>query len=194
MRRALPLLLAAMLGLVLPGPGCADEALVTEGFAANDVDFLNMMGNVEGPDGFGEVFNGVPLLPPDRIEDMTIGEVLAYQREIRAMGTVSSAVGRYQFIHVTLEGLVADLGLSPDLVFDGEVQTFLARALMADCGFYDLDRDSRILANCLAGVWAALPIVAGPSRGRSAYADDGVNHALVAPETVLAVLDDRFVW
>ncbi len=103
-------------------------------------------------------------------------------------------MGRYQFIYDTLNDLVADLGISSDLVFDGEVQTFLARALMAECGFYDPKKDSRLLANCLAGVWAALPLVAGPMRGQSAYAEDGLNRALVEPDLVLGVLNDRFSW
>lgn len=192
-----PLRAAAILAaLVAPaGMGSAQEVtLATVGFGANDVDFLNMMGDVEAPDGFGDVFNGVPLLPPDSIEEMTIGEVLAYQRQIRALGTASSAVGRYQFIHVTLQRLVVELGISPDLVFDGEVQTFLARALMADCGFYEPTQASSDLADCLAWVWAALPVVTGPRRGLSAYAEDGFNRALVAPDTVVAVLESRFVW
>jgi len=178
----------------LSGTALAQAVEVSQGFAANDVDFLNMMGNVEAPGGFGQVFGGVPILPPESLEEMTIGEVLDYQQRIRALGTLSSAVGRYQFIHETLRHLVAELGISPDLVFDGEVQTFLARALMAECGFYETDRDQIALANCLAGVWASLPVVEGPQRGRSAYAEDGLNRALVAPETVLAVLDSRFVW
>lgn len=184
MRRALPLL-ALLLAPVAAG---------AQGFGANDVDFLNMMGDVEAPEGFGDVFDGVPLLPPGRLEEMTVGEVLAYQQRIRALGTASSAVGRYQFIHQTLRRLVDEIGLSPDLVFDGEVQTFLARLLMAKCGFYEPDQDSHALADCLAGVWAALPVVTGPFRGQSAYAEDGLNRALVAPETVLAVLDSRFTW
>lgn len=185
-------LLLALLGR--PSTVGAQVVEVSTGFAANDVDFLNMMGNVEAPEGFGQVFNGVPILPPERLEEMTIGEVLAYQRQIRALGTLSSAVGRYQFIYQTLNRLVAELGIAPDLVFDGEVQTFLARALMSDCGFYETDRDSVALADCLAGVWASLPQVTGTMRGQSAYAADGVNRALVSPETVLAVLDSRFVW
>lgn len=172
----------------------APVAAGAQGFGANDVHFLNMMGDVEAPEGFGDVFDGVPLLPPERLEEMTVGEVLAYQSQIRALGTASSAVGRYQFIYATLLRLVDEFGLSPDLVFDGEVQTFLARMMMADCGFYDPEHDTLALADCLAGVWAALPLVTGPSRGQSAYAEDGLNRALVAPETVIAVLDSRFVW
>ncbi len=189
MRAAFLGLAIALLPLVARG-----DSVTEAGFAANDVAFLNMMGDVEAPDGFGDVFNGVPLLPPERLEEMTIGEVLAYQRQIRTMGTVSSAVGRYQFIHDTLRRLVIELGLSPDLVFDGEVQTFLARTLMSECGFYDPGRNSPALANCLAEVWASLPVVTGPRQGASAYAGDGINRALVSPQDVLAVLDSRFLW
>ena len=53
--------------------------------------------------------------------------MLAYQRRIRSLGTLSSAVGRCQFIHETFQHLLVEPGVSTDLVFDGEVQTFLAR-------------------------------------------------------------------
>lgn len=194
MRRLLGILGILAVFTAWPHLAGAEPATVSAGFGANDVDFLNMMGDLEGPDGFGDVFNGVPLLPPERLEAMTIGEVLAYQRRIRGMGTVSSAVGRYQFIYPTLLRLVTELGISDDLVFDSEVQTFLARALMAECGFYETDRDVSVLADCLAGVWAALPMVTGSHRGKSVYAEDGLNRALVAPDTVVAVLAGRFVW
>jgi hypothetical protein len=169
-------------------------AVSDTGFGANDVDFLNMMGDLEAPDGFGDVFGGVPALPSEALEAMTIGEVLDYQRRIQALGTQSSAVGRYQFIHDTLARLVNELGISPDLVFDGEVRTFLARVRMSDCGFYDPATPSGALGNCLAGTWAALPLLEGPRRGQSAYEGDGLNHALVNPATVVAVLDSRFTW
>lgn len=194
MRCVLLALVAATSLFAQPATALADAPSREVGFSANDVDFLNLMGDLEAPGGFGQVFNGVPLLPPERLEEMTIGEVLAYQRQIRALGTVSSAVGRYQFIHNTLQRLVSDLGISDDLIFDGEVQTFLARALMSDCGFYEPAQDSLVLADCLAGVWAALPVATGPRRGQSAYADDGLNRALVDPERVVSVLDSRFVW
>lgn len=125
---------------------------------------------------------------------MTLAEVLKYQREIRAMGTISSAVGRYQFIYLTLRHLVETQGIVENLVFDPEVQTYLARLLMHECGFYDRTTPDLQLANCLAGLWAALPLVSGPGRGQSAYAADGINKALTAPETVLGVLSRRFDW
>ena len=189
---------------ILPGPSAICLALMLSGFpdvsngqtsfAANDVEFLNLMGNLEAPRGFGTVSDFAPALPEHPLVEMTLADVLDYQREIRAMGTISSAVGRYQFIYLTLRDLVETHGISGDLRFDGEIQTYLARFLMHQCGFYDPAMPDVQLANCLAGVWAALPLVSGPQRGHSAYADDGVNKAFVAPEIVLDVLARRFEW
>lgn len=173
------------------GARTADPAI---SFAANDVDFLNLMGNLEGPYGFDTVSGFAPVAPERPLTQMTLSEVIAYQEKIRSLGTVSSAVGRYQFIYRTLHGLVHQHGISGDLVFDGEVQTYLARFLMHDCGFYTADTPVVPLANCLATVWAALPVVSGPGAGRSYYEDDGINAALTSPATVLDVLDRRFQW
>lgn len=163
-------------------------------FSANDTAFLNLMGNLEGPRGYGTIYDGAPALPESALDTMTIRDVLDYQRSLRAMGTASSAVGRYQFIYITLDHLVRDLGISDAMIFDGEVQTFLARRLMAECGFYDPNQAIADLGNCLASVWAALPQVSGPGRGRSVYAGDGLNAALVSPGRLEDVLADRFTW
>jgi hypothetical protein len=170
------------------------SASVDISFAANDVAFLNLMGNLEAPRGFDTVSGFAPVPPHRPLTDMTLGEVLAYQERIRAMGTVSSAVGRYQFIYTTLRDLVDRLGIAEDLRFDAEVQTYLARFLMHDCGFYDWHTDPTLLGNCLAQAWAALPLVSGPGAGLSAYAGDGVNAALTTPDRVLGVLVRRFDW
>lgn len=166
----------------------------TISFAANDVAFLNLMGNLEGPYGFDTVSGFAPVAPDRPLTQMTLSEVIAYQEKIRSLGTVSSAVGRYQFIYRTLYDLVHRHGISGDLVFDGEVQTYLARFLMHNCGFYTSDTHVVALANCLATVWAALPVVSGPGTGKSYYEDDGINAALTTPATVLRVLEGRFQW
>ncbi|WP_142079400.1 hypothetical protein [Roseinatronobacter monicus] len=163
-------------------------------FAANDVEFLNLMGNLEGPRGFGTVTDFAPALPARPLTEMTLAEVLVYQREIRSMGTISSAVGRYQFIYLTLRDLVETHDISDALVFDAEVQTYLARFLMHQCGFYARDTPVLQLGNCLASVWAALPLVSGPLRGESAYSEDGINKAFVSPDVVIEVLRSRFEW
>lgn len=183
--------LACELLVLALGPAMAEPEV---SFGANDVTFLNLMGDMEGPRGFGTISDFAPILPETALTAMTLAEVLEYQRQIRALGTISSAVGRYQFIYPTLLGLVEQHGISDMLTFDAEVQTYLARFLMYECGFYDDGTDLLSLGNCLASVWAALPLVSGPLRGQSAYAGDGINRAFVAPEVVLDVLERRFDW
>lgn len=177
-----------------PNLAHADAAQPGIRFAANDVTFLNLMGNLEGPYGFDTVSGFAPVPPERPLTEMTLSQVIAYQERLRALGTVSSAVGRYQFIYLTLRDLVDRHGMSGDLVFDSEVQTYLARFLMHECGFYDPDTALVALANCLATVWAALPVVSGPGAGRSHYAGDGINRALTEPGLVLRVLEERFNW
>lgn len=181
---------AAALVLLLPAAGQAHDG----GFAANDVDFLNMMGNLEGPRGFGTVSDFVRTPPPAEVDEMRIGDVLSWQQEIRARGVRSSAVGRYQFIYTTLRDTVRDNAISSDMVFDGEVQTFLARLLMSACGFYEVATPTDALGNCLAGRWAALPRLSGPGAGLSAYHGDGLNRHLVSAQVFRSVLESRFRW
>lgn len=164
------------------------------GFSANDTDFLNMMGNLEGPRGFGTISDFAPALPDRDIRELSIEDVLIYQRQIRTMGTQSSAVGRYQFIYKTLLDIVSKNEISMEMIFDEEMQTYLARMLMSDCGFYDVDTDIDQLGNCLAGRWAALPLLSGPGRGYSAYRGDGMNNHLIDAQAYRAVLETRFLW
>lgn len=184
----------AVLGIVCSIALQADAQNVETRFAANDVEFLNLMGNLEGPRGFGTVSDFAPVLPNAPLTTMTLAEVLEYQREIRAVGTISSAVGRYQFIYLTLRDLIENQGISEILIFDAEIQTYLARFLMHNCGFYDRATPVLQLGNCLAGVWAALPLVSGSSKGKSVYAADGVNRALVSPDVLIDILSRRFEW
>lgn len=184
-------LLSALVLLHAPTPALAEDSL---SFSTNDTEFLNLMGNLEGPRGFGTISDFAPALPDRPLTEMTLAEVLNYQRGIRALGTISSAVGRYQFIYLTLKNLVEKHGISENLIFDAEVQTYLARFLMHSCGFYERVTPVPGLGNCLAKVWAALPLVSGPAKGASAYAADGVNKAFTTPEIVTEVLRRRFDW
>lgn len=185
--------LAALLGFLQPVEAVADQRTPVS-FSANDVDFLNLMGNHEGYRGFGTISDFAPMIPDAEIQTMTIGEVLAYQQLIRGMGTKSSAVGRYQFIYLTLAELVATHGISHEIIFDEEVQTWLARQLMHDCGFYDVDASTTPLGNCLASRWAALPMLSGPKAGKSAYHGDGLNRSSIDPGLFASVLENRFTW
>ncbi len=64
---------------------------------------------------------GGPLAPPKPLTQMTIAEVLAYQREMKPRaGSPAFPVGRAQWTESTLRGLTR--GMDPNTVFSPEVQ------------------------------------------------------------------------
>ncbi len=78
-----------------------------------------------GADSYGVVFGhaerGGPLAPPKPITQMTIGEVLDYQRKMKPLAHSSAfPVGRAQWTESTLRGLTH--GMDPSTVFSSEVQ------------------------------------------------------------------------
>ena len=119
----------------------------------------------------------------------TINEILSWQKDRTDAGSPSSATGRYQFIHSTLQGLVAQLGLTGKEKFTPEMQDNLAVQLLKNRGF-DQWAAGRMpdatFANNLALEWASLPNV---HTGRSQFAGDGLNKSLVSTQQVLNTLD-----
>ncbi len=117
---------------------------------------------------------------------MSVGEVLDWQK---SLGRVkSTATGGYQFIRPTLENLVRNHKIDRARLFDEDLQDHLAKLLIAKCGYRNTQKDNVRFANCLAGIWAALPLVSGPNKGRSRYHNVAGNRAGITPETVLAFL------
>lgn len=187
-------LLAPVMALALlfsPAMAQVDPVRATHN-GVNDRPFLEMMGRVEGPGGFNDVTRATSLRPERPLVSLTIAEVLAFQRRVRASGAASSAVGRFQFIYPTLSDMVESLDIDTELPFDAFTQTALARMQMARCGFYEPIASETAVANCLARIWAALPVVSGARAGRSHY--DGVagNRALVSRSEFLDALRQRF--
>lgn len=127
---------------------------------------------------------------PAKLSAMTIGQVLAWQDSIDAKYQ-SEAAGRYQIMEDTLRGLYAEAGMTTADLFDKAGQDRLATALLNRRG---LSRylagtiTAEAFANNLAKEWASLPVVSGPNRGRSYYAGDGLNAALVAVEPFMAAV------
>jgi hypothetical protein len=72
---------------------------------------------------------------------MTVGEVLAWQKQFVEQGNPSSAVGRYQFIDSTLRGLVSQLNIDQNEKFDPALQDRLAVALLERRGIHDYVND-----------------------------------------------------
>lgn len=153
---------------------------------------LELIGEIEGPDGYDDITLSASIQPPKPITQMTIGEVLAFQDRIVAAGSNSSAIGRYQFIRKTLKAMVKDLGIDQDVLFDRRTQDYLARRKLHRCGFYERNLSDTRVANCLARTWAALPVVSGPRRGRSHYDGQSGNSAKTTVSEVMKVVSVRF--
>lgn len=197
-------ILARSLGAILvclaltPAPSHARDAkpdlveMMTTHNGVLDGPFLRLLGRIEGPDGYVTVTRSTRLAPPRPLTQMSISEVLAFQRKIRASGASSSALGRYQFVYKTLSYVVKNKEIDPDLPFDRITQDALARLEMRRCGFYNPIVSDIAVANCLAAVWAALPLVSGPQSGQSRYQGLAGNRALIDKEEFMATMRMRF--
>jgi len=122
-----------------------------------------------------------------QLADLTVGEVRALQtRLVRVNG--GSAMGRYQIIDDTLDGLVARMGLTGKERFTPALQDRMAMQLAREAGLEawlaGALGDERFAAN-LARVWAGLP---SDQRGRSLYAGIQGNRATLGWRTLVASL------
>lgn len=189
MRRiaGLTALIGALWGGALPAQTAPD------GMRAFDRPFLELVGAIEAPRGYESVTGFAPIKPDRPITEMTIAEVMRWQRRVRDAGAASTAVGRFQFMHDTLEFLTRAYEVPHDTLLDRRTQDYLARVLLHRCGFYDPDLPVPELGDCLAGTWAALPMLSEERRGLSRYRGRANNHARTTPEVVEAVLAVRFV-
>ena len=157
---------------------------------------LSFISSKEAPRGAVDYFRGVKIPPPRPLTDMTINEVLAWQRQAVRAGSFSAAAGKFQIITKTLEGLRDELGLTGNEKFDEPMQDRMGFQLLRRRG-WDRYASGQMteaqFANSLAAEWAILPLVSGPKAGRSVYQGDGVNRAGVTPETILGVISGRTV-
>ncbi len=158
-------LLVASLALGAPVRACTEDAM------------LDLIGALEAPGGYNQVYSGVRVNPPRPITSMTVAEVLAWQRQA-SKTAVSSAAGRYQVIRATLQNMVDKGVVSLGARFDARTQDRIGRHLLRGAG-YRAGETSPAVANRIAGIWAALPQVSGPGRGISTYEGIAGNHAVV---------------
>ena len=126
-----------------------------------------------------------------RFTDMTIEQVLQWQQQYVQQGSVSNAVGRYQIIQPTLQGLVQSLGIRTDARFDSKLQDRMAIALLERRGsiaFVNKTLTREQFAANIAKEWAALPRVLGPEPDESYYAGDGINISRISISQVYGAL------
>ena len=127
-----------------------------------------------------------------RFTDMTIQEVMSWQADFVAAGSVSSAVGRYQIIDSTLVGLVNEMELDTSLKFDESMQDAMAIKLLERRGAEDYIRGHLTAEQFAANIameWAALPKVTGEDPNQSYYAGDGLNYSRITRDQVLAAIE-----
>lgn len=157
---------------------------------------LGLIGGIEAPQGYNQVYGGSKISPPRPLTSMTVGEVLDWQDQSVRAGSASSAAGRYQFIRGTLRGLVRQGAVSTSDRFDETTQDRLAVQLMKGRGLEDY-QSGRISAEKfgqnLSQEWASLPVVFNDKRGRPAngqsyYSGDGLNKSLVDLNSVLSAI------
>ena len=154
---------------------------------------LALVRAVEAPGGYDDYERRNPLPPPRPLSRMAVAEVLDWQARARRAGAPSTAAGGYQIIRATLARLVRRHGIDRRALFDTAMQDRLAHHLLDECGPLGPAESHAEYGNCLAGIWAGLPMTSGNRRGRSAYHGLAGNRALTDPESVLAALAGRHV-
>ncbi|SOC92570.1 phage tail tape measure protein, lambda family [Rhizobium sp. AN5] len=130
---------ARTMGEVMNATDLANRAKSIVRFGKHD-NFLDLVASVEsGGDYNSTLDNGRWTGGAQNLVGMTLNQVRDLQRTMlanpanRALygdGKGSSALGRYQITGATLEGLIKELGLSGDRLYDQDTQDELARALM----------------------------------------------------------------
>ncbi|WP_299749836.1 hypothetical protein [uncultured Tateyamaria sp.] len=127
---------------------------------------------------------GMKRAPPRPLTQMTVGEVMAWQKS--QGDVISTASGAYQIIQRTLRGLVNKHGIDRNALFDRQMQDHLADLLLLECKA----RRNNVVryGNCIAYIWAALPLLSGPNTGKSAYDGIAGNRALTTTKNFMTLL------
>lgn len=152
---------------------------------------LGLIRSAETSKGYDDFYTGSKIAPPKPVTQMTVNEVIEWQRRSVRAGSKSSAIGGYQFIGKTFRGLVDEMGLTGNEVFDQSLQDQMGLRLLARRGYNDWVAGKitdTAFANNLAKEWAGLPVIGGKKHGRSYYAGDGLNASTTKPGAVLQAL------
>lgn len=153
-------------------------------YATTGNPLLELIASKESNGNYNVVYGGRQV----NLTSMTVDQVLAWQKDYVRGGSASSAAGKYQIISTTLAGLKREMGLTGNERFDEAMQDRMATVLLNRRGYsqYLAGRlDERTFMRNLAAEWASMPKDAS---GRSYYAGDGLNKALVDPATFVAAI------
>ncbi len=164
-------------------------------------ELLGYIGTVEAPRGYDTIYGNNQKKLKKQVTKMTLKEILKEQPSwTRKYG--SSATGRYQFMHRTLKGLQKELDLNLNAKFTKTLQDKLGFHLLKRRGydrFMAKEMSVVFFGKNLAKEWASFPVLKDTNgahrqikRGQSYYAGDGVNKALVSPESIEKLLNGLF--
>jgi peptidoglycan hydrolase-like protein with peptidoglycan-binding domain len=125
-----------------------------------------------------------------RILDMTIAEVLQYQRSAPWPDGESSAIGRYQYVRATLEWVTGQMGVNRntqkfDEAFQDRLCIFDARRRCRLDQWLNGSIDSTTFSHQLAQVWSSIP----NRNNRSAHLGIGSNRRGINLDQSVAQLD-----
>jgi len=141
---------------------------------------LNLIGQGESGGDYNALVGGGRA----DLTGMTIAQVQEFQKNMRAAGRPSTAVGKYQMIASTLAEQAKKAGLDPTTTkFDEKTQDLLAQQLISQAGYGRKD-PATVMRN-LAGTWAALP---QDMSGRGRYDGYNTNKANVDPNQLMAAI------
>ncbi len=152
---------------------------------------LNVIAKAESKGNYNAYF-GNPNNSSINFTGMSIAEVMKWQSDFVQEGNASSAVGKYQIIDTTLSGLVRQLAINTNQLFDQPTQDKLAIALLERRGAEDYINNEitrqKFAAN-LAKEWAGLPSVTGKNPDKSYYASDGLNKSHISVSEVMKAIE-----
>lgn len=170
-----------------PAGGGKSTAPSGQPSAFNISKLLNFLGQKEAQGQYDMLVGNKQYGP---LTSMTVAEVLKFQdKMISGQGPTgkheSTAVGKYQIIRETLNGLVASGVLKPGDIFNSGTQDRAATALLKQRGMNAFQSGKISLeqfADRVAQEWASMPM----ANGKSYYAGKGSNKALVDRQEYLA--------
>ena len=161
------------------------ENVVAE-YAETGNPLLELIADKESGGDYNRVY-GAGVKRED-LTNMTIDQVLAWQRSYVNGGSPSSAAGKYQIIRKTLAGLKDEMGLTGNELYDEEMQDRMAVHLLNRRGYDDYlagDIDDATFMRKISQEWASMP---KDESGVSYYAGDGLNKAHATPATLLLAM------
>lgn len=148
---------------------------------------LDLIARGEANRGYDSYYALARRPPTKPVSQMSIAEVRAWQDANRAAGSVSTAIGRYQFIRDTFNNLVRQTRTARGAIFNAALQdAFAIRLMQPNLDAFRAGRMSAdAFAHALSRVWASLPRDAS---NQSYYAGIVGNRAHITWAEILSIL------